>query len=167
MSQHRVCNIEYDNELNQRMNQRYFPSKELQPNFDPRPVSTKYTLFHTLDSPPKTKEELRRYPEFQPQYTFYPGTTKAPVKHALQTVDTESLLRNQYMALQKNDHAFYIPALESDLYKNRSNLKDKPKAEELYNPISGMPNHVARCQEKLAPNTFHNSTRHNLIKNFS
>ncbi len=167
MSQHRVCNIDYDNELNQRMNQRYFPSKELQPNFDPRPVSTKYTLYHTNDSPPNTNEELRRYPEFQPQYTFYPGNAKAPVQHALKTVDTESLLRNQYMALQKNDHAYYIPPLESDLYNTRSNIKEKPKKEELLNPISGISNTMSGCQEKLAPNTFQNSTRHNLIKNFS
>ena len=45
MFQHKVCNIEYDNALNTRLHERIFPSQELQPNFDPRPVPTKYTHF--------------------------------------------------------------------------------------------------------------------------
>ena len=42
---HKVCNIEYDNELNVRLNTRYFPSQELQPNYNPRPASSKYAFF--------------------------------------------------------------------------------------------------------------------------
>ena len=54
MFQHKVCNIEYDNTLNKRLHQRIFPSQELQPNFDPRTIPTKYTHFMTVDSSPKT-----------------------------------------------------------------------------------------------------------------
>ena len=46
---YKVCNIDYDNQLNTRMNKSYYPSKELQPNFDPRPISTKYTHFMLED----------------------------------------------------------------------------------------------------------------------
>lgn len=166
MFKHRVCNIEYDNELNHRLNQRYFPSKELQPNFDPRPSCTKYTLFHSNDNPIKSTEELRRYPEFKPHYTFYSGTSKAPVQQALQGVDTESLLRNQFIALQKNDHAYYIPPLESDLYVSKSNVKDAQLNKDLYESIKNVVNPSSRCQQKLSPNIFNNSTRHNLLKYF-
>ena len=42
---HKVCNIDYDNELNTRINKRYFPSQSLQPNFSPVPTSTRYQKF--------------------------------------------------------------------------------------------------------------------------
>jgi len=162
MTQHRVCNIEYDNELNKRLHARYFPSKELPPNFDPRPVSTKYTHFHTNDLPPITTEKLRDYSDYNPMYTFFPGNAKAPVKKVLQEVDTESILRNQFMALQRNDQAYYIPPLESQLYRHQSTLKDKPKPHEVQESAFPIVKPITSCQKKLAPKTFHNSTRYNL-----
>ena len=30
---YQVCNIDYDNELNKRLQSRFFPSRNLQPNF--------------------------------------------------------------------------------------------------------------------------------------
>ena len=44
MSKRHLCNYDYDNELNTKINSRHFPSTGLQPNFDPRPLSTKYSL---------------------------------------------------------------------------------------------------------------------------
>lgn len=151
-----ICNIDYDNELNQRINKRYFPSQELPPNFDPRPISTKYTHFMQQDPPLSSSTSLRSYPLYNTKDIFYPGTTKAPVQHALQQVDVESLLGNRFMALQKNDHAFYIPPYQSDLYKQHSNLQDKPKTQMLEVNIQ------SRTSCNLAPHTFNNSTRYNL-----
>lgn len=160
---HQVCNIDYDNELNTRMNKRYFPSQELAPNFDPRPVSTKYSHFMIQDPPKESSVNLRVYPEYRTHQVFYTGTAKAPVQHALQQVDVESALGNRFLALQKNDHAFYIPPLQSDLYNQNSSLRDKPKTSEfVFNPP--MVKNVDRCN--LAPRTFNNSTRYNL-KNLS
>ena len=161
--QHVVCNIDYDNELNKRVNTRYFPSQELTPNYDPRPISTKYSHFMIKDPPLVSSIPLRTYPEYRTSNVFFPGNRKAPVQHALQQVDVESLLGNRFMALQKNDHAFYIPALQSDLYKHHSSLKNKPtKTEYTFQP--SLVKNVDKC--KLAPLTFNNSTRYNL-KNLS
>ena len=43
MNQGRSVNLDYDNELNKRLEIRYKPSESLQPLYDFRPVSTKYT----------------------------------------------------------------------------------------------------------------------------
>ena len=156
MFQHKVCNIDYDNALNKRLNERYFPSQELQPNFDPRPVSTKYTHFHTSDKP--SKSFLRKYPTFNTHKVFYPGNAKGPVNYGLSQVDIESTLGNRYMALQKNDHAFYIPPLKSDLYANVLETNPSPSSAHFLNPP--IVKNVDKCN--LAPHTFHNSTRYNL-----
>ena len=158
MNNHRVCNVEYDNELNQRLNTRYFPSQTLKPNFDPRPVQTKYTLFQTLEEQPNANVSLNKYNNYTTKDVFYPGNSKAPVDFALDNVDVESLLRNQYFALQKNDRAYYIPNVDSILYEHHSHLADKPKKEE-FKKVNFKVN-VDKCN--LAPNNFNNSTRYNL-----
>ena len=79
----------------------------------------------TVDSSPKTNVELRNYPEFNTPKVFYTGNAKGPIQYALQQVDTESLLENRFMGLQKNDHAYYIPSIHSDLYKNKGSLNTK------------------------------------------
>ena len=64
-STYEICNIEYDNTLNKRLNSRIFPSAQLQPNFDMRPVSTKYTKFFVepLNEP---NEDKMQYKYFNP-----------------------------------------------------------------------------------------------------
>ena len=160
MFQHKVCNIEYDNALNTRLHERIFPSQELQPNFAPRPVPTKYTHFMTTAHSPQSSVELRNYQEFNTPNVFYSGNAKGPVQYALQQVDTESLLENRFMGLQKNDHAYYVPSIYSDLYQNKGSIPSKENKIDQYKltpPIITNPN---KCN--LAPNTFHNSTRYNL-----
>lgn len=160
MFQHKVCNIDYDNALNTRLNKRIFPSHELQPNFDPRPVPTKYTHFMTKDEEIQSTIPLRNYPEFQTQKVFYTGNSKGPVQYALQQVDVESLLENRFIALQNNDKAFYIPSVKSDLYQNKGTLHSNTNKIDLHNLSSPIISNPNRCN--LAPNMFHNSTRYNL-----
>ena len=114
-----ICNIEYDNTLNKRLNDRYFPNQRLQPNLDPRPNSTKYQKFPFINNE-KPSVFLNKYPYFNPEKTFYPGNAKAPIHFVMDSVDTESRLRNQFFALQKNDQAQYIPSLNSSLYNMKS-----------------------------------------------
>ena len=115
MNTYSVCNLDYDNQLNNRINKRYFPSQELQPNFDPRPTSTKYTLFQTNEKS-HSNTDLRPYKSFNTHKTFYTGNRKAPSSFFFDNVDIESTLRNQFFALQKNDQSYYIPSELSDLY---------------------------------------------------
>ena len=154
---YQVCNIDYDNELNKRLQSRVFPSQNLQPNFDFRPTSTKYQKFPVHNN--IKYEPLENKMKYNPEKVFYPGTSKAPVHYALDNVDTESTLRNQFFALQRNDQAQYIPSLNSGLYKMNSNIGEKPSNIDYNSPINISFN-PDRCN--LAPNTFNNSTRYNL-----
>ena len=153
-----VCNIEYDNTLNKRLNERYFPNQTLQPNLEHRPSSTKYQKFPYIShETPSVK--LNRYNYFNPEKTFYTGNAKAPVFFALDNVDTESRLRNQFFALQKNDQAQYIPGMNSSLYNMKSKLQQKPHKNENYEKFEVKFN-PDRCN--LAPEQFNNNTRLNL-----
>tara|TARA_B110000467_G_scaffold149375_1_gene155989 strand:- start:350 stop:835 length:486 start_codon:yes stop_codon:yes gene_type:complete len=158
MFPHKVYNIEYDNALNTRLHKRYFPSQELQPNFDPRPTPTKYTHYQIQDQPLKTKTDLRMYKEYDANKVLNTGNAKGPVQYALNMVDVESTLGNRFMALQKNDHAYYIPPTKSDLYEYP--LKTNQTTSEHYTYSPSLVKNVDRLN--LAPNTFHNSTRLNL-----
>ena len=155
---HKVCNIDYDNELNTRINKRYFPSQSLQPNFSPVPSSTRYQKFMVSEKK-LNNDNLHQYPEFSTHNTFYPGSSRGPVSYKLNSVDVESNLRNQFFALQKNDQAHYIPSDTSSLYV-MDKVNEKPGLLDLCEPIQNMPFNPDRCN--LAPNHFNNATRNNL-----
>jgi hypothetical protein len=149
-----ICNIDYDNELNNRINVRWFPSNSLPPQFDERPVSTKYTFFQTVEEKPIHNTPLLKYNNYTPENTFNPGS-RAPTNFFLNNIDTESKLRNQFMALQKSNKAAYVPELTSSLYENSYAYKKD------YTPTD--------CKTNInnnitAPNTFNNFTRYNLRK---
>ena len=162
MFQHRICSTDYDEQLNQRLNTRYFPTQELQPNFSPRSVPTQYTHFMKEDPKLQADVPLYNYKPFETSSVFYPGTTKGPVHRALQQVDLESLLENRFMALQKNDQAYYIPSQKSDLYNTFSKLQDKPNHIDLHQLQEPIVKNVDKCN--LAPHMFNNPTRYN-VKN--
>jgi hypothetical protein len=104
-------------ELNLRMNARMFPDTDLQPNFDPRPVSTKYSIFPIVDSYARTVEPFKPYLDYYPEVVFNPGNAKAPIDGFIRKIDLESDLSNRNAILKKNDLGNkYIPSLHSDLY---------------------------------------------------
>jgi len=106
-------NFEYDNQLNKRLETRYLPSGLLQPLYEFRPVSTKYTHFSIED--PKIQST--------PQFTYdtnqivNPGD-RAPIDYFMRNVDIESTLRSQFFALQTSPQTVYVPELNSQLYEN-------------------------------------------------
>ncbi len=103
-------------ELNDRISSRHFPDVPLQPNYDPRPVPTKYSIFPIVDRKKQVKEVALPYPTYSTTY-FNPGTARAPPSGFLSNVDTETILRNQTFALQRADQSVYVPSSTSDLYK--------------------------------------------------
>lgn len=105
-------------ELNTRLFHRVLPTGgELQPNFDPRPVSTKYAHFPMLSGHNPTTIPIKQMSEYSTKTTFAPLTTRGPVDGFLTNVDTESSLRSQFFALQKGaGQNVYIPGYQSDLY---------------------------------------------------
>jgi hypothetical protein len=103
-------------ELNDRYVARQFSDMPLVPNFDPRPVSTKYALFPCIDGTRPIHEPAVSYPEYNIASNFNPGTNKGPWNGFSQNVDTETILRNQTFALQRSHQKEYIPPRDSDLY---------------------------------------------------
>ena len=160
-STYEICNIKYDNELNNRLHKRVFPKSNLQPNFEFRPISTKYTKFLVETPQEKISEQNKmNYKYFNPHQTMYTGNANGPVHYALDNVDVESKLQNRFFALQKNDQATYVPPLHSQLYKHTSNLQDKPMENTEYFENVVYTFNPDQCN--LAPSKFNNATRNNL-----
>ena len=88
-------------ELNTRIQSRFVPDSELRPNYDIRPVSTKYSHFPIID---------RKKP------TEYLGKAGC-LAPFIRNIDTETILRNQTVALQNGiGQSVYVPSSNSDLY---------------------------------------------------
>ena len=105
--------MDYENELNKRLETRYIPSAQLQPLFDVRSVETRYTHFKTHETP--IRPETHNYTVYSQESVFNPGS-RAPVDYFFKSIDVESTLRSQFMALQKSNQAVYVPDTSSDLY---------------------------------------------------
>ena len=147
--------MDYEDELNHRLDKRYLPSTPLKPLYDFRPLSTKYTLFKSTDEELQSKESLKQYSEYS-QKVFNPGN-RAPVDYYMKSVDVESKLRSQFMAIQKSSQSAYIPELTSDLYTSpgASNVKQHTPIQEIRTRLP---------PRQLEPLTFGNMTRLNIKK---
>jgi hypothetical protein len=107
-------------ELNARIQSRFIPDNALRPNYDPRPVSTKYALFPTIDRKTPSEKLSTKYldglgvtsPPTSP--SFYPLINNSPF---IRNIDTETILRNQTVAIQNGiGQSVYVPSSNSDLY---------------------------------------------------
>lgn len=105
-------------ELNTRISSRQFSDNPLQPNYDPRPVSTKYSHFPIIERRKATSSiPLAKYLDYSAKSNFAPMTSKGHYDAYFQNINTESGLRNQYFGLQKYaDQSLYVPSSSSDLY---------------------------------------------------
>lgn len=145
-------NLQYDNELNERIYKRNIPGKNMKPNYDYRPTPTKYIDINKIKKEDTNEEKLFTY---KLEQKFNPGY-RGEVDYFFSEIDKESELRNQFMALQKNPQSHYIPNENSDLYKNKMEyIKGYTKYES-----SGL----MKNYDNLAPLNFNNHTRYN-IKN--
>ena len=105
-----ITNLEYDNELNKRLENRNAPSSQLDILLDFRPVSTKYTLFHTTDPTQITSIQYQTNLQGQNEYN------RGSVISFMKNVDIETKLRSQYNLDNKPEKAF-VPELYSQLYE--------------------------------------------------
>ena len=146
-------NIDYENKMNKQIFQRNLPEYQLKPQFDFRPQSTKYSDFQIIDTNTNSKVSLLNYKEDG----FNPGF-RGNIDKYYKNIDKETELRNQFMALQRDNQAYYVPSSNSDLYKNKMNY-DKVNYS-MYKEA----NNTKKLKKDLAPNLFHNSTRYYLKK---
>jgi hypothetical protein len=126
-------------ELNERIFSRYVPDNSLRPNYDPRPVSTKYAFFPIIDRKVPSKiphnkylgegiSERERENESQSKSSlgFLPSATNSPF---MRNIDTETILRNQTTGLQHGiGQNVFVPSSTSDLYQTTivSRPSDQP-----------------------------------------
>ena len=116
------CGITYGqhervDELNDRIYSRNFSDIPLAPNFDPRPVPTKYSLFPIVNRRTESSVKINPAITHQVELNFNPGTRNAPSAGYFNNIDVETTLRNQTVALQHGaEQGVYIPSVKSDLY---------------------------------------------------
>jgi hypothetical protein len=151
-------------ELNNRMISRQFPDSPLQPNFDPRPVPTKYAHFPIINRRTPLKEPVVPYLDYNQSINFNPGTQNAPPSGYFNNVEVENRLRNQHFALQHGaDQNTYIPNSTSDLYRvivPQGSQQDAQPYPDLFHreQFDPTPNpNVANSQ--IGKDTFFNHTR--------
>ena len=149
-------------ELNHRIQSRHFPDSPLQPNFDPRPVPTKYALFPIINRRTPMKEPAIPYLDYNSSVNFNPGSQRAPPSGF--NIELETQLRNQYFALQHGaDQGVYIPSSNSDLYRvpvpMGSQKESQPFPDLFSNPeFNSFPNPNV-VDTKIGRDTFYNHTR--------
>lgn len=144
-------NLDYDNELNKRLENRNIPSAPLQPLYEFRPVATKYTHFHTIDKKIPSEPQY----VYDPQQIFNPGD-RAPIDYFMRNVDVETKLRSQFFAIQNSPQSVYVPELNSQLYEN-----PMAYSPEFFSPTDA----TTKCQEQESSNqTFYNCIRTNSKK---
>lgn len=118
------CNLNRNQELNDRLYSRNIPSKPLQPSFSMRPTPTKYSLFPIIElNKVDNKVNLNNYETYDTKSTFNPGNSMAPWSGFALNVNDESMLRNQFFALQASDQAAYVPSSDSELYNVKVTAK--------------------------------------------
>lgn len=111
-------NFKKNNNINNEIYSRNFPSNQLNMHFSPRSVSTKYSTMAILDHRKESNVSINNFPIYDSNSTFFPGTSKPHFCGFAKNIDLESSLRSQFFALQKADQAKYVPSSSSDLYEN-------------------------------------------------
>lgn len=106
-------------ELNTRITSRHFPDQTLRPNFDPRPVPTKYSLFPIIERRTQHSVPIQPVPVHKVSTNFNPATRTYPFSSYLENFNVELELRNQTTTLSKNDINVYVPSSSSELYQVR------------------------------------------------
>jgi hypothetical protein len=152
-------------EIDKRISSRNVPDSPLPPNFDPRPVLSRYALFPILDNRLPATVPIAPIFDYNLEKTFTPPVMETgPVSGYINNVAVESGLRNQYFALNRGaaPQAVYIPSSNSDLYK--VSVPSRPSDQ----PFPGLFTQTQFSQSlhpniATAPNvgvdTFHNNTR--------
>lgn len=153
-------------ELNDRLFHRNQPDQPLPPNFDPRPVPTKYSRFPVLDQRMPTTIPIESNFNYSLEQSFAPAVMKnGPVNGFIKNVNMESELRNQYFALQRGaDQACYVPSSTSDMYRVNLSTSTTRNEEQVFpllfeNPSFSQDVHPNLVDQRIGKDTYYNHTR--------
>lgn len=149
-------------ENNHRIQERTFPDYYLQPNYDPRPVSTKCSHLPLIDLRKSENGKKELYNDHYPEVNFYTGTYNAPFSGYKNNVDVETKLRNIEIPLHHGDlQVDYKPNLNGDLY-NVSTIVGRNEEQQFPRLFHHLPLSNTKhqnCNDKIGCNTFYNNTR--------
>ena len=112
----KLQNFEKQNNINNNIFSRNFSNIDLEPQLSFRPSSSKYQVMPILENVKENKIMKKDYETFNSSNVFFPGTSKPHFNGFAIGIDRESVLRNQFFALQKGDQHQYIPSTGSNLY---------------------------------------------------
>ena len=152
---------QFGDEINDRITRRIIPDTVLQPNFDPRPVSTKYSLFPIIDRRTTATVMKDKHGAYTPSSNFNPGDS-APVNGFLNNVSIESELRGNSYKLTGGDlgHKF-IPSTSGPLYNNTvgNPLDIADSKHQLLFKKDKYVQSVSNLDPSIGKDLFHNNTR--------
>jgi len=147
-------------ELNTRISERFYPDSPLPPNFNTRPVPTKYSIFPMLNTRMPANVSIDSNYDYAEETNFTPPIgLRGPPAGFINNVDTESTLRNQFFGLQKSDQSVYIPSTESDLYKVTIASRRMEQTHPLLFETPKFIDTNAECAQNIGRDRFHNYTR--------
>lgn len=158
---------ERTDELNQRIYSRNISDVPLAPNFDPRPVATKQSLFPIVNLRKQVAEPIRPEIHFNDKIHFAPKqSTRVNADNYFSNIDVETKLRNQTTALQHGAHqGVYVPSSKSDLYNNSmfvAGRRENQPFPELFKQENAYYTHVPDNLSTIGRNSFFNHTRNQL-----
>ena len=140
---------ERTNELNWRISERMDADRPMKPNYDPRPVNTKYALFPVIDRVKPIEEHAKMYQEHNVETNFIPCTHRAHY--------------SQDRILQKYETTNeYKPSFESDLYKVTvpQGAYDHRNEADAHSALFQTYTYATQSFDtSIGANTFHNATR--------
>jgi hypothetical protein len=157
--------------INDRAYSRNFPDSPLQPYFTPRATPTRYSHFPITNLRTEPSVPLIPYPEYSVEYNFNPGNApRGPGNGFFSNVDRESVLRNQFFALDKNsDKGVYVPESKSDLYNDAvphtSEVVQQPFPLLFNSNTEQIETRGFTGGAQIGENAFNNSTRTQLRQN--
>lgn len=148
-------------DLDARLYERQFPDRPLQPNFDFRPVATKYAYLPIIDRRAKPSVPIVNQGVYDTATNFSPATSNGPVATYLANIDLETVLQNRHVSLQHGaDQGVYVPNSSSDLYGFSAVGRQEDMGERamIFNK-QGLDTRVSDVARQVGQDRFHNNTR--------
>ena len=148
-------------DLDSRLFDRQFPDRPLQPNFDFRPVATKYAYLPIIDRRAKPSVPIVNQGFYDTTTNFSPATSNGPVATYLANIDLETVLQNRHVSLQHGaDQGVYVPDSSSDLYGFSAVGRQEDMGERamIFNK-QGLDTRVSDVARQIGQDRFHNNTR--------
>jgi len=148
-------------ELDARLAERHFPDRPLQPNFNFRPVATKYSHLPVIDRRATPHVPIVQYEKHNVHDNFSPATSNGPVATYLANIDLETVLQNRHVTLQNGaDQGVYVPSSSSNLYGfsavgRQENMGERAMIFDNY----GLATKGSDVANKVGNDRFHNNTR--------